>query len=178
VKDDTGDHSYWPMRDTYSTDLRCGRNASTAPFKNGIVKTAKVNAGDKLSIGTGPEGYPLGHPGPALFYLAKAPDGVDLMDWDGDGNWFKIEELGPLKDSKTKWMTDGAWPFPAMNATIPEKTPPGKYLLRTEHLFLRREFKNTNFFVSCAHLEITGPGGGKFFGGNLYTHWVCMGLWY
>lgn len=48
-----------------------------------------------------------------------------------------------------------------MNYTIPETTPPGKYLLRAEHLFNDYAgVNNTQFYHSCAHVEIDGPGGG------------------
>lgn len=30
------------------------------------------------------------HPGYASAWLSKAPDGVDLNAYDGDGDWFKI----------------------------------------------------------------------------------------
>ncbi|KAF2271294.1 uncharacterized protein EI97DRAFT_388221 [Westerdykella ornata] len=107
----------------------------------------------------GPEGSSIiGHPGPGMFYLAKAPEGVDLNDWDGDGDWFKIRELGPVKEAKATWeVAPGS---NSMNVTIPQTVPPGKYLLRTEHLYLKSGIGQTDYYVSCTHLEIEGPGGG------------------
>jgi hypothetical protein len=34
------------------------------------------------------------HDGPATAYLSKAPDGVDLNDYEGQGEWFKIGAVG------------------------------------------------------------------------------------
>lgn len=49
-----------------------------------------------------------------------------------------------------------------MNFTIPETIPPGKYLLRGEHLFpLYPGYANLQFYVGCVHVDIVGPGGGK-----------------
>lgn len=48
-----------------------------------------------------------------------------------------------------------------MNYTIPLTTPPGKYLLRAEHLFNDYSgVNNTQFYHSCAHIDVVGPGGG------------------
>lgn len=47
-----------------------------------------------------------------------------------------------------------------LNFTIPEKTPPGKYLLRIEHLYISAYYKATQMYINCAHIEIFGPGGG------------------
>lgn len=49
-----------------------------------------------------------------------------------------------------------------MNFTIPEATPPGKYLLRAEHLNIENgaSYKTTEMYQACAHVEITGEGKG------------------
>lgn len=44
-----------------------------------------------------------------------------------------------------------------MNFTIPLSTPPGKYLLRIEHLYVRPWFNGTQFYVACAQVEIVQP---------------------
>jgi len=46
--------------------------------------------------------------------------------------------------------------------TIPSTTPPGKYLVRVEQLYLSYGFNRTQFYVNCAQVEVVGPGGGKF----------------
>jgi hypothetical protein len=47
-----------------------------------------------------------------------------------------------------------------MNFTIPKTTPPGKYLMRAEHLNIQSYYMGTQMYSNCAHLEITGEGGG------------------
>jgi len=34
------------------------------------------------------------HDGPATAYLSKAPDGMDLNDYEGQGDWFKVGVVG------------------------------------------------------------------------------------
>jgi hypothetical protein len=41
------------------------------------------------------------HPGPGHVFLAKAPNGVDVAQWDGAGDWFKVAAAGPVSD--TTW---------------------------------------------------------------------------
>lgn len=50
-----------------------------------------------------------------------------------------------------------------MNFTIPTATPPGKYLLRAEHLNMENggSYKTTEMYQACAHVEITGTGTGR-----------------
>jgi hypothetical protein len=49
-----------------------------------------------------------------------------------------------------------------MNFTIPAATPPGKYLMRAEHLNMANggSYMTTEMFINCAHIEITGEGAG------------------
>jgi len=49
------------------------------------------------------------------------------------------------------------------NFTVPKTTPPGKYLLRMEMIYgIVHNFNVTQFYINCAHIEVNGPGGGKF----------------
>jgi len=64
-------------------------------------------------------GNSLGHPGPALVYLAKAPAGQTAKTFNGDGAvWFKIAELGPTfndlppPNNKVFWAADSESSFP------------------------------------------------------------------
>lgn len=67
-----------------------------------------------------------------------------------------------------------------MNFTIPKTTPPGKYLVRVEHFNISPYYNGTQQFINCAHVEVTGPGGGtpgptiKFPGGYDITD---PGIW-
>lgn len=106
----------WPQttRDILTPDHRCGRGAwnttgKTVPIGGGM--TADVLAGSNVTVTVeryslspprmSPQSYDyIGHIGPGMAYLAKKPEGVTLSDWDGDGDWFKIDYTGP-KDNET-----------------------------------------------------------------------------
>jgi hypothetical protein len=47
-----------------------------------------------------------------------------------------------------------------MNFTIPLTTPPGKYLVRVEHFNISPTYGQTQQFINCAQVEVTGAGGG------------------
>jgi hypothetical protein len=47
------------------------------------------------------------------------------------------------------------------NFTIPETTPPGKYLLRIEQWMPTQLSNYSQWYVNCAHVNIVGPGGGS-----------------
>ena len=92
--------------DILTPNHRCGRGAWKPSPQ---TKTANVNAGDEVAFGieryyasssTGSQvTYDfVGHIGPGMVYLAKKPDGVELSQWDGDGDWFKIDYKGPATD--------------------------------------------------------------------------------
>ncbi|CAI6034621.1 unnamed protein product [Clonostachys chloroleuca] len=142
-----------PNTNPDSLDLRSGRNASL-PISS--VKTAVINAGSTVGFATGE---------PAL---SSTTD--DLESYAGDGDWFKIlsvtgrteqsldysdPESAPYYDVfKSVWGTYrvGSWNF-----TIPATRPPGKYLLRFEHIFPHQI--DAQFYVNCAHVEIVNDGG-------------------
>jgi hypothetical protein len=46
-----------------------------------------------------------------------------------------------------------------LNFTIPATTPPGKYLARVEHFYIKPRYNETQQ-INCAHIEVVGPGGG------------------
>jgi hypothetical protein len=157
----------YPNTEPLSTDIRCGRNASTSWS---TVKTAQINAGDTVGFAAGepmlggdfkPWMY---HPGFASAWLSKSPSD-DLDTYTGDGDWFKILSvtgrteqsvdfsdpvLAPFYDPfKAVW---GTFRADSWNFTVPEATPPGKYLLRFEHIFPNEV--DAQFYVNCAHVEI------------------------
>ncbi|KAL1604989.1 hypothetical protein SLS60_004532 [Paraconiothyrium brasiliense] len=93
----------------------CGENGTLPLFP---VKTLKVAAGSTIGFGAAGQsrvgsdeskdmsdvGIPnfdpsfyMYHPGPATAWLSKAPDSVDLNEYKGDGDWFKIE-VKPASD--------------------------------------------------------------------------------
>lgn len=112
--------------------------------------------------------------------MSKAPRGA-IEDYEGDGDWFKIGTSGA--SDGMHWDSDGqpevsfnpvfvsnAISFKScqninslkMNFTIPKTTPPGKYLIRVEHFNISPQFKQTQMFVNCAQVEVTGSGQGRF----------------
>ena len=80
----------------------------------------------------------------------------DVSSYQGDGDWFKIASLGAQND--TWWQTRGQT---GMNLTIPLSTPPGEYLLRVEHLYVRPDFNTTQFYIACAQIEVLGGESGR-----------------
>ncbi|KAJ4355571.1 uncharacterized protein N0V89_003591 [Didymosphaeria variabile] len=140
----------------------CGENGTLPLFP---VKTLKVAAGSTIGFAVAGQSrlssdeskdmsdfdpsFYMYHPGPATAWLSKAPDSVDLNEYKGDGDWWV--DFFPLV-----LRTKGAF----MNFTIPAATPPGKYLLRAEHLNMENGgfYKTTEMYQACAHVEITGSG--------------------
>ncbi|KAF2020040.1 lytic polysaccharide monooxygenase [Aaosphaeria arxii CBS 175.79] len=148
---------YMPYYDISSPNLRCGRGAATS---GPGTQTATVVAGSEVGFVIGRsadeplEPYIIYHNGPGMAYMSKST--VDnLDDYEGDGDWFKIAEFGPKDD--TTWITRDQT---GMNFTIPRRTPPGKYLLRVEHLYVRPSYNSTQFYIACAQVDVLGPGGG------------------
>ncbi|KAK7221422.1 hypothetical protein V2G26_009425 [Clonostachys chloroleuca] len=159
-----------PNTDPDSLDLVCGRNASVswAP-----IKTAVIQAGDTIGFGIGEpvlsgDYSAMYHPGYASAWLSKSPTD-DLEEYIGDGDWFKIlsvtgrtEQSRNFSDPewakyydqfKARW---GTFRLDSYNFTVPATTPPGKYLLRFEHIFPNPT--DTQFYVNCAHVEIVNNG--------------------
>ena len=116
----------------------------------------------------------IGHDGPGQVYMSLAPGALE--DYKGDGDWFKIATVGASDGQH--WDTSGnPWKpsvsasgsskhrviadrWSKMNVTIPKTTPPGKYLVRVEHFNISPYYNGTQQFINCAHVEVTGSGGG------------------
>lgn len=148
-----------PHWDIYSDDIRCGRGAFASAKS---TETLVVNAGDEITFFTHYTAYEneynqsMYHPGVAQLYLSKAENG-DLGEYKGDGNWFKIKNIGS-SNGKT-WDLLETY---SLNVTIPKTTPPGMYLLKVDYLAYHQPIgpRAFEFYLACAHLEIKGPGGG------------------
>jgi hypothetical protein len=136
-------------------DIRCNQGAGAA----GNTQVLTVNAGDevkfKLAVGA-----KMGHPGPGLVYMSKAPTG-SVTAYDGSGDWFKIFEEGVCDGGD---FTSTAWcdynrDFIA--AKIPKDTPNGEYLVRAEHIGVHRSHVNQpEHYVSCMQVKVVGGGNG------------------
>ena len=152
--DYSGYNKMTPNFDMYDLTIRCGRNASKYGPTTDI---ATVVAGTEIgfSIRTYDD-KGLTHPGPILAYMSRAPEGMDLREYEGEGEWWKVAELG-AKDSKNWYST---W-LNEWNFTIPRTTPPGDYLLRVEQVWPTMFPDYIQFFTNCAQVRIVGEGGGK-----------------
>ncbi|KAF2657037.1 lytic polysaccharide monooxygenase [Lophiostoma macrostomum CBS 122681] len=147
-----------PLRDLFSTNFTCGRSAWESMT---TTETADVVAGSEIGfrINQGIVAEPnanqsgLEHPGPGLAYLARAPND-DLTTFSGiDGNWFKIAEL--LGKSDNEWKLHS---YEQHKRHHPPRYPPGKYLLRFEHIYLQPSFYiGSQFFLNCAQINVLPP---------------------
>ncbi|KAI0192515.1 glycoside hydrolase [Astrocystis sublimbata] len=164
----------YPLERPDHPDMRCGRNASL-PFAP--VKTATVNAGDRVGFGIGGGSWPgdkgatMFHAGPAFAWLSKAPTN-DLQTYAGDGDWFKILSVTGRTEQSMDYSlpenekyydeVDSVWGtlyLDSYNFTIPKTTPPGHYLLRYEHI--RPGGGGVQWYVNCAHVEIVNTNTDK-----------------
>ena len=110
-------------------DFRCNKGAFTNAPK---TETAEIKAGAKLGMKLA-VGATMQHPGPAIVYMSKAP--TTAQAYEGDGDWFKIYEESVCNKAgdfgKDAWCT---WDKDTVSFTVPEATPDGEYLIRTEHI--------------------------------------------
>ncbi|KAK5657597.1 hypothetical protein OQA88_3175 [Cercophora sp. LCS_1] len=133
-----------------SPDIRCYQNGKKA-------ETGTVAAGGTLGIGASQGVF---HPGPIQFYMAKAPDGVDIANWDGAGNvWFKTYSEKPPASrlgETASWSSGNKQDF---TFTVPKSTPSGDYLVRIEHIALHNTGK-PQIYVACGQVKVTNGGSG------------------
>ena len=158
-----------PQFDIHHPDITCGRQA----FKSAATtETADVLAGSEVGFrvsyngATTPEPY-FYHRGPGQIYLSRAPDD-DLEHYRGDGDWFKIAYSGPV--GKDEWSlyrkpdvslpkcppvacrftSKGLTNHPCyqFNFTIPQTTPPGKYLMRLEFIYPTPSYNYSQWFIN------------------------------
>ncbi|KAK1998059.1 fungal cellulose binding domain-containing protein [Colletotrichum falcatum] len=136
-----------------SPELRCNKGATT-----GTAQTYTVAAGSRVGFKLWYNEF-IEHPGPGFVYMSKVSG--SLNGYDGSGDWFKVYETGlcggqPNVD--TSWCT---WQKDRIEFTIPNRIPPGDYLVRVEHIGLHEaHVGKAQFYMECAHLKITGNGGG------------------
>ncbi|KAG8798205.1 hypothetical protein FRC17_007539, partial [Serendipita sp. 399] len=111
-------NSNGPITNVQSTDIRCNLQAATT------TGTLTVSAGSTVSFRLNTS---ISHPGPLLWYLAKAPSTVN--GWDGSGNvWFKIGQTGATFSSgQMNWPSSG---LTSVSIRLPSSLRAGEYLLR------------------------------------------------
>ncbi|CAI6082982.1 unnamed protein product [Clonostachys chloroleuca] len=137
-------------------DIRCNQGAFSNADKTDILEVA---AGSDVTVKLA-VGATMQHPGPALFYMSRAPS--DVKSYDGSGDWFKIGQEGVCSQgvdfTKDAWCT---WDKNTLTATIPKDTPAGEYLLRFEHIGIHKSHVNQpEHYVSCVQVKVTGSGTG------------------
>ncbi|GKT89513.1 cellulose-growth-specific protein [Colletotrichum tofieldiae] len=132
-----------------SPELRCNKGATS-----GTAQTYTVAAGSKVGFKIWFNEL-IEHPGPGFVYMSKAPG--DLNSYDGSGDWFKVYETGLCGNNPsvdTNWCS---WQKDRIEFTH----PPGNYLVRVEHIGIHESHVGkAQFYMECAHLKITGSGGG------------------
>ncbi|KAL2881076.1 hypothetical protein SGCOL_003735 [Colletotrichum sp. CLE4] len=142
--------NYMPFKNGYdSTDLRCRTGSMEHAATTGVYK---VKAGDEVGFGLN-FGGSIQHPGPMQAYLSKAPG--DVREYEGDGDWFKIFELGP-KSFSSEGIEWGVTNVGNFTFKLPEETPAGQYLLRIEHIGVHGagDFGGAEFYFNCAQIEV------------------------
>ena len=83
----------------------------------------------------------------------------DLDSYDGSGDWFKIQQIGPTFKSSCSASWDMS---KAYKVTIPKSVPSGNYLVRVESiaLHLAQNVGGAQLYISCAQISLTGGGDG------------------
>ncbi|KAL2192584.1 glycosyl hydrolase family 61-domain-containing protein [Corynascus similis CBS 632.67] len=153
-----------PIIGAGNPNITCGRAAFESANK---TETADVLAGSEVGFrvsadGTGNRNPAYNqiphfwHAGPVQIYLSRAPND-DLQSYKGDGDWFKIAYAGPIDNQHWSLWPNGS----EFNFTIPETTPPGKYLMRIENFMPTAATGYLQFYINCAFVNIIGPGGGS-----------------
>lgn len=94
-----------PVFDVQSLDIRCNVEGST-----NTSATLQIQAGTDIAFHIDPFLHSLYHPGPALVYMARVPEGETVETWDGSGEvWFKIYETIEKPDAEGEFAGEYNW---------------------------------------------------------------------
>ncbi|KAI0633946.1 glycoside hydrolase family 61 protein [Trametes polyzona] len=154
VRKTNNHYSQAPVTDVTSADFRCYTSQTNAK-----AETIDVAAGSTLGIACDQTIY---HPGVVNVYMARAPTGKPVADWDGAGRvWFKTHEITAVTDGG-KSITFPAEGVPSVNFTVPRALPSGEYLVRMEAIALHSAERKggAQFYISCGQINVTGGGSG------------------
>ena len=106
------------VTDVKSADFRCYDSATGA-----TAQTITVAAGSQLGIACDQTIY---HPGVVNVYMAKAPSGTDVANWDGSGTvWFKVYQISAVTNGGES-ITFPAEGVPGVTFTLPSALPSGQ----------------------------------------------------
>ncbi|RYP61421.1 hypothetical protein DL769_007706 [Monosporascus sp. CRB-8-3] len=137
--------------DVKSNDIVCNVGGTSGAG----VSTVAARAGDTITV----QWDQSTHPGPITHFLYGPVSGAAASASGVGAGWFKIDELN---------YEGGRWANEIMSAKdmkhsfrLPERLPSGEYLLRSEMLALHgaQTVGGAQFYIGCAQLKITGPGG-------------------
>ncbi|KAK4166077.1 glycosyl hydrolase family 61-domain-containing protein [Cladorrhinum sp. PSN259] len=151
------DRTTFPIPSIDSSDMACGLDGHTP-----VAFTCPAKAGSSLTFAfrswaDDPSRGPIdkSHVGSISIYLKHLSSPSASAT---GGGWFKIFHSG-YSESKQKWsaatLIDN---HGLLTVSIPSAIPSGPYLVRTEVLALQN-YPETQFFVNCAQLYITGTPG-------------------
>ncbi|KAJ6503880.1 glycosyl hydrolase family 61-domain-containing protein [Mycena sanguinolenta] len=146
-----------PQTDVTSTDIRCYDS-----LESGTASTVSVAAGSTVGFTVSGNPSNLYHAGVLNVYMAKAPTGTDVANWDGSGNvWFKVYQISAVTDGG-QTITFPTTGLSQISFTIPPDTPSGQYLIRTEHIAIHSAsyYGGAQFYIACAQVTVTNGGTG------------------
>ncbi|EMR67821.1 putative endoglucanase ii protein [Eutypa lata UCREL1] len=141
-----------PVTDVTSNDIVCNVDGTDGTG----VETVAASAGDTITV----QWDQSTHPGPITHFLYGPVDGSAASATGVGAGWVKIDELD---------YEGGQWANEIMSAAdmkhsfqLPANLASGEYLLRSEMLALHgaQTVNGAQFYIGCAQLKITGPGGG------------------
>ncbi|RYP61443.1 hypothetical protein DL770_009784 [Monosporascus sp. CRB-9-2] len=140
-----------PVTNVKSNDIVCNVGGTSGAG----VTTVAARAGDTITV----QWDQSTHPGPITHFLYGPVNGAAASASGVGAGWFKIDELN---------HEGGRWANEIMSAKdmkhsfrLPERLASGEYLLRSEMLALHgaQTVEGAQFYIGCAQLKITGPGG-------------------
>ncbi|EIM86332.1 uncharacterized protein STEHIDRAFT_139981 [Stereum hirsutum FP-91666 SS1] len=146
-----------PMTDVTSSDVRCYDSA-----ESDTSSTLSVAAGSTIGFTVSGNPANLYHPGVVNVYMAQAPSGTDVADFDGSGDvWFKVYEISAVTDGGST-ITFPATGMSSVNFPVPSETPTGQYIVRIEHIALHvaSTYGGAQFYIACGQVEVTDGGSG------------------
>ncbi|KAH6907002.1 glycoside hydrolase [Coprinopsis sp. MPI-PUGE-AT-0042] len=145
-----------PVTDVNSQDFRCYNSQTRA-----TAQTYSVNAGSRIGFNSPGS---ISHPSTTNIYMARAPSGVDVANWDGSGQvWFKVHEIHCM--SRTVVDQSPSLRTECATLSLPSLLlfQADKYLVRIENVALHsaQGAGGAQWYISCAQVNVQGGGSGN-----------------
>ncbi|KAF2797486.1 lytic polysaccharide monooxygenase [Melanomma pulvis-pyrius CBS 109.77] len=172
---------YEPIRDATSTNTTCSYDGGAEYADNALNASlhAPIEAGQTVTTWWDTLDRFIHGEGPLLAYMAKCP-GDSCVGWKPTGDvWFKVNQksfvdgltaenlwqqyrsiYGRRGDTES-WKNGAQEGFPTV---IPRNLLPGKYLLRSEAIYVYPDIPDLNspgffqIYANCAQLDVKGKG--------------------